>query len=109
MNKLKSAILGVGIIAGVLGFAPRLFAADTAASHLEKAAAYEQKATDLDAVIAEHKAMEKEGMTGKTPASTRQKMEKHCDAIIAATTKLQSEYRSFAAWHKLQANEEKGK
>jgi hypothetical protein len=107
MKRLKSAILGVGIIAGVLGFAPKLFA--DATSHLEKAAAYEQKATDLDAVIAEHKAMEKAGMTGKTPASTRQKMEKHCDAIIAATTKLQSEYRSFAAWHKLQANEEKGK
>jgi len=105
MKRIKSALIGVGVIAGILGFTMQAFAA----SHAEQAAAYEQKAADLDTVIAEHTAMKKEGMTDKTPMSTRQKMEKHCDAIIGASKKLRDEYRSFATWHKMQDKEEKGK
>ena len=105
MKRIKNALIGVGVIAGILGFTMQAFAA----SHAEQAAAYEQKAADLDTVIAEHSSMKKEGMTDKTPMSTRQKMEKHCDAIIGASKKLRDEYRSFATWHKMQDKEEKGK
>ena len=105
MKRLKNALIGVGVIAGILGFTMPVFAA----SHADQAAAYEQKAADLDTVIAEHTAMKKEGMTGKTPMSTKQKMEKHCDAVIAASAKVRDEYRSFATWHKMQGKEEKVK
>ena len=104
MKKLNMAI-ALGMLAGALTLAPRTFAADM--TNADKAAAYEQKATDLDAVIAEHKAMKKEGVTEKTQVSVRQKMDKHCDAIIADATKLRDDYKAFATWYRLQATEEK--
>jgi hypothetical protein len=111
MKKLNSIIVGAGILAGILGFTPRAFAEDAAKTltHADKAAAYEQKAVELDAVVADHTQMKKAGMTEKTQVSTRQKMEKHCDAIIADAAKLRDDYRAFATWHKMQATEEKGK
>lgn len=108
MKKLNSIIVTAAVLAGVLGLAPRVFAEEVAHPHA-KAAAYEQKAADLDAVVAEHKAMKKAGMTDKTPVSVRQKMEKHCDAIITDAAKLRDDYRAFATWHKMQGMEGKGK
>ncbi len=108
MKRLNSIIVSAAVFAGVLGFAPRAFAEEIANPH-DKAAAYEQKAAELDAVVAEHKAMKKAGMTDKTPVSVRQKMEKHCDAIITDAAKLRDDYRAFATWHKMQGMEEKGK
>ena len=111
MKKLNSIIVSAGILAGVLGFAPRAFAADATqtTTHADKAAAYEQKAAELDAVVVEHKQMKTAGMTQKTPVSVREKMDKHCDAIIADATKLRDDYKSFATWHRMQSTEEKGK
>lgn len=108
MKRLNSIIAGAGIIAGGLSLAPRSFAAN-ALSHQEKAAAYEQKVVELEAVVAEHTRMRSTGMTDKTSVAARQKMEKHCDAIIADAAKLRDDYRSFASWHKMQATEEKTK
>lgn len=111
MRKLNSIVVSAAVIAGVLGFAPRAFAEDAVKTltHAEKAEAYEQKATELDAVVAEHKAMKKDGFTEKTPVTVRQKMEKHCDAIITDAAKLRDDYKAFATWHRMNATEEKGK
>ncbi|MBP9698404.1 MAG: hypothetical protein KBD85_00140 [Elusimicrobia bacterium] len=110
MKSIKRIMLSAAVVAGVLGFVPRAFAADAAGTtHGDKAAVYEYKATELDAVVAEHTKMRKAGITDKTPLSVRQKMEEHCDAIIAGAKKLRDDYRTFAAWHRMQAKEESGK
>jgi hypothetical protein len=54
--------------------------------------------------------MKKEGMTGQNtgvhPAEDGEALRRR---LLAPRQNCVSEYRSFAAWHKLQATEEKGK
>ena len=77
--------------------------------HSALAASYEERAKAQDGVIAEHQKMKQEGVTEKTSAAAKAKMDKHCDAIINDAKKLQADYKAFAQWHRLQAAETQGK
>lgn len=119
LNKLFVGALALGLGIGALGSTATAEMASDAGheghgmmsnmNHEERAAAYDAKAKDLDAVIAEHQQMKKSGMTEKTPASTRTKMEKHCDAIIKDAAKLRDDYKAFAQHHRMMAMEQKSK
>ena len=107
MKRIQRLIAGAGLLVSAAG---PLYAATpkTAEDYLSLAARYEQKAQEQQAVIAEHEQMKKEGVTEKTPVSLRQKMEKHCDAIIKDAAKLKEDYLVFAQYNKMRAAELKG-
>jgi len=86
--------------------------AEKAQGHLDKAAKYEALAADQQAIIDEHvkmKADEKKRMPPKQAEAMSMKMEKHCNALIAAAEKEKAALTDFAKWHRMRAAELEGK
>ncbi len=106
MKRLYCGMLAIVLLLGLSIAAFPAYAAN-AEEHLKEAAAYDQKVTELDAVIQEHEQMKKDfpnrfaNFDGKFGRGGT--MDSHCDAIIEKTKALQVEYRDFAEAHRAEA------
>ena len=116
MKTLGFSIAGLFVISSWL-FASTISAAEpaqVAADHEGMAAAYEKKAAAQDELIAEHTEMKQDYKNRffinekVSPMAQIQKMETHCDAIIAGAQSLKAEFLDFAKWHRMRAAELKG-
>ena len=79
--------------------------ATSAQDHLALAASYDSRIKDLDGVIAEHERMKRDQRRyyineKLTPKKRMAEMDRHCDAIIQDTRKLQKDLGDLAAWHR---------
>ncbi len=117
MKKLNITVLSLALVFG-FALAQNLSAAEPAqatADHLKMEKYYEDKATEQDAIIAEHQRMKSEYKQQYfinekvTPVNRLKEMEKHCDAIIHDAQKLRADYLESAKWHKMRATELQGK
>lgn len=84
----------------------------TADEHMSMATSYDERAEAQAAVVKEHEDMRKAynaTVNEKTPAPIREKMDKHCGAIIKDAKKLQDDFKAFAQWHRMRAAELQGK
>jgi hypothetical protein len=105
---MKKSMSGIAVAGLLLAMTMSAFAVSPGVDdHLTLAASYEQRAGQQDAVIAEHQQMKKEGVTDKTSPAVKDKMAKHCDAIIEHAKKLKEDYEAFARFHRMQAEESK--
>jgi hypothetical protein len=116
MKVFSHILLSTGFVLGMMAYA-QVYGAEAdqvMAEHSAKAASYEEKAKNQDALIAEHQ-QEKKDYKRKyyindkvTPPQVLAPVEKHCDAIIKDATKLREDLIELAKWHRMRAAELKG-
>ena len=110
----KTMNMGMVALMAVLAAGPIMSATvpQTATEHLSMATAYDEKAEAQAVVVKEHEDMRKAynaTVNDKTPAAIREKMDKHCGAIMKDAKKLQDDFKAFAQWHRMRAAEIQGK
>ncbi len=110
----KTTSMGMAALLAILAAGPILSATvpQTVDEHVSMATAYDERAEAQAAVVKEHEDMRKAYNTtvnDKTPAIVREKMDKHCGAIIKDAKKLQDDFKAFAQWHRMRAAEIQGK
>ena len=107
------AVMVVSLIASVPAYAAD-DVSEAVSQHQTLAAQYEAKASEQDALIAEHSTMDKKyeerfwmiKKAGK-PNNVLE-MDKHCTAIVQNATGLRNEFLEFAKWHRMRAAELQG-
>ena len=114
-------IIGLGLLMIATLLQPFCYAAEMGfgvSDHSAWAKAYEEKAAEQGAVIAEHEKMKKDFRQKYAPNPHQpdlfterkiQPVEEHCDAIIQDARKLQNDFLEFAKWHRMQASESEGR
>lgn len=111
-RKILMPTLGFLIAASIL--TPTLVAAaapTTKAEHIAIAEKYERNAAAQEAVAEEHTQMLKDyrANAARYPKQVREKriaaMKKHCTAIIRDSSRLASDYRAMAKWHRIAATD----
>ncbi len=116
MKKLGFLVTSVMLVLGML-VTPFAFAddvADAVAEHQKMAGSYAEKIAAQDALIAEHQQMKKDyadrfAINPKVgPPAAIEKMNTHCDLIIADAQKLKADLQEFAQWHTMRAAELQG-
>jgi hypothetical protein len=110
----KTTSMGMAALVAILAAGPIMSATipQTADEHLGMATSYDERAEAQAAVVKEHEDMRKAynaSVNDKTPPAIREKMDKHCGAIIKDAKKLQDDFKAFAQWHHMRAAELQGK
>jgi len=115
--KTKTLIVAIMVVTLAMGAGLPAFAGEEAlavADHIAMANAYEQKASEQDALISQHATMKRDYekrhyMMKKAGVPAKvEEMDKHCDSIIQAATNLRNEFTDFAKWHRMRAAEVQG-